>query len=121
MQIHVVAAGETISSIASQYGTTTENIVAVNELPNPDNLVVGQSIAIRIPEVTYTVAEGDTLSSIAQNNNITVAKLLQNNPLIAVANTVKPGDNLVITYRGDEVIDTISIMGMRIPLLTKKC
>lgn len=109
MQIHVVTSGQTLQSIAAQYGTTVENIIAINELPNPDNLVVGQSLAIRIPEIIYTVQEGDTLTSIAQANNITVAKLLQNNPDTAILNDVTAGESLIITFRDEAPIDTIQV------------
>ncbi|MDF2944898.1 MAG: hypothetical protein K0S01_3756, partial [Herbinix sp.] len=55
MTIHVVQAGDTLTSIAEQYGVTPERITIENELPNPDNLLIGQSIGIRIPDVTHTV------------------------------------------------------------------
>ena len=111
MVIHVVTVGETLSSIANQYGISTELIIAVNELPNPEDLVVGQSLAIRVPEVVYTVAEGDTLAEIAQTYGVTTAKLMQNNPEIAVTGVVSPGDILIIRYQGEEVIDSIAING----------
>ena len=67
MKIHVVKSGETLESIAQQYGVTPELIISINELPNPENLVVGQSLAIRTPDIIYTVVQGDTLAKIAKS------------------------------------------------------
>ncbi len=48
-QIHTVAAGDTLFNIASQYGATIESILAANDIPNVDQLVVGQQILIPAP------------------------------------------------------------------------
>lgn len=46
--VHVVTSGETLSGIASRYGVTIAEIVAENDLANPDSLSVGQQL--RIPD-----------------------------------------------------------------------
>lgn len=46
---HVVARGESISLIALEYGVTIEEIVALNELENPDVIVPGQRLLIPPP------------------------------------------------------------------------
>lgn len=117
MRIHVVAPGENLISIAEQYGVTPGRIIAVNELPNPENLVVGQSIAIRVPEVVHTVVQGDTLEALAQNYGVTVTKILQNNPQVAETGSLTPGETLVISYEGDEVIDSIIINAYAYPFM----
>lgn len=43
---HVVAAGETLYSIAVQYGTTVQAIMQANQITNPDLIRVGQEIVI---------------------------------------------------------------------------
>jgi len=111
MIIHVVEAGQTLTSIAEQYGVSPELIITVNELPNPENLVVGQSLAIRIPEISYTIQEGDTLSRIAQNYGVTTTRILQNNPALAASGVLTPGNTVVIRYRDEEPIDTITVNG----------
>lgn len=45
-QIHVVQAGESLLSIAVQYGVTTEQLSAVNNISNPDTIYVGQELVI---------------------------------------------------------------------------
>jgi spore germination protein len=112
MIIHVVEAGQTLTSIAQQYGVSPELIIAVNELPNPERLVVGQSLAIRIPETTYTVQAGNTLTQIAQQFGVTTTRILQNNPKIAANNNIlTPGETIFIRFRDEEPIDTIVVNG----------
>lgn len=112
MIVHVVEAGQTLSSIAAQYGVSPQLIIDQNELPNPENLVVGQSLAIRIPETTYTIQQGDTLSGIAQRYGISVNRILQNNPAIAGAgNVLTAGNTIIIRYQDEEPIDTIVVNG----------
>ncbi len=43
---HVVRSGETVSTIARQYGTTVEAIVQANELANPNSIRVGQILFV---------------------------------------------------------------------------
>ncbi|MET3576817.1 glycosyl hydrolase family 18 protein [Bhargavaea ullalensis] len=44
--IHVVKSGESLYSIAKRYNTNAATLAAVNELPDPDVLVVGQALYI---------------------------------------------------------------------------
>ena len=120
MTIHVVQTGDTLTSIAEQYGVTSEQIIIENELPNPDNLLVGQSIGIRVPEVVHTVVEGDTLFSIAEQYDVTPNRILQNNPRVAVDEFLSAGEVLVITYEGDQVEDTIIINGYAYPFIDRE-
>lgn len=62
MLIHVVEQGETINSIAEKYNTSAQLIIYNNEIQNPNNLVVGQTIVILFPQVIHTVEEGDTVN-----------------------------------------------------------
>jgi len=45
-QIHVVQPGDTLTRIASRYGTTISAIVTANDLTNPSLIFVGQRLAI---------------------------------------------------------------------------
>jgi len=111
MEIHVVQPGDTLASIAAQYGVTRERLIVDNELPNPDNLLVGQSIVALTPEVTHTVVEGDTLYQIANQYGVTPTQILQNNPWLANQEGLIPGDNLVIRFQRDEVLGNIITNG----------
>lgn len=75
----MVKQGDTLSAIASQYRTTTNDITETNEIPNPDSLVVGQTIVIPIAGQFYDVKRGDTLTSIARQFNTTAAELARVN------------------------------------------
>jgi spore germination protein len=83
MQIHVVQQGQTIYGISQTYATTPEDIIEANELPNPDNLVIGQVLVIPIVGRFYYVQQGDTLTSIARKFNTTPQRLAQINQLNA--------------------------------------
>ncbi|WP_417898418.1 glycoside hydrolase family 18 protein [Bacillus haimaensis] len=83
MQIHVVQQGQTIYGISQTYATTPEDIIEANELPNPDNLVIGQALVIPIVGRFYYVQQGDTLTSIARKFNTTPQRLAQVNQLNA--------------------------------------
>lgn len=43
---HVVQKGDTLSSIAKKYNTTVDNLVKLNDISNPNNIVVGQTLVI---------------------------------------------------------------------------
>lgn len=47
--LHVVQSGESLLSIAIQYGITVEEIQVANDLDNPDAIFVGQELIIPLP------------------------------------------------------------------------
>ncbi len=75
MQIHVVRQNETLAAIARTYQTTVADITEANELPNPNNLVVGQSLVIPIVGHFYFVQQGDSLYSIGQKVGVPYQQL----------------------------------------------
>lgn len=52
MIIYVVKAGDSVFSIAGEYGLSAEEVISYNELTNPDNLVIGQTILLPVGENT---------------------------------------------------------------------
>lgn len=79
MQIHVVQAGQSILEIARIYNSTVAAIVGANEIPNPNQLVVGQAMVIPIVGSFYFVQPGDNLYSIARRYGINYQTLAQVN------------------------------------------
>ena len=115
MFMYTVKSGDTLYSIAQKYGTTVKAIQDLNYLKS-NSLTVGQ--VLRIPEtytpeeemilpsyINYTVKSGDTLYSIAKNNNISVDTLVKDNAL--VDNNLRLGQNLKIRIpsQSTEVIE----------------
>ena len=102
MTIHVVREGETITSIATQYGVSAERLIRDNRLTDYENLVVGQTIVILYPNQMHTVQVGETLNEIARQYGVTTKELLQNNPTLAERMYLYPGETLVISYIRDQ-------------------
>ena len=44
--VHIVAAGDTVGSIARAFGVSVPDILAANEIPDPNALLIGQQIVI---------------------------------------------------------------------------
>ena len=93
--IHVVQYGETLSSIAYQYGTNYQTLAALNGLTNPNLIYPGQILKVNGSVVSniYTVQYGDNLSSIAAKLGTTYQTLAALNGL-ANPNLIYPGQTL---------------------------
>lgn len=103
MTIHIVQSGETIYSIADRYGVSVDRLILDNGILNPSRLVVGETIVILRPEMSYTIQEGDTLASIADKHEVTVFQLLRNNPYLSDREYIYPGETIVISYEEDKI------------------
>ncbi|EGO8408199.1 LysM peptidoglycan-binding domain-containing protein [Enterococcus faecalis] len=92
---HVVQYGETLSSIAYQYGTDYQTLAALNGLANPNLIYPGQVLKVNGSAIgnVYTVQYGDNLSSIAAKLGTTYQTLAALNGL-ANPNLIYPGQTL---------------------------
>ncbi len=108
MIIHIFQKGETLAEVAQQYNIPLTRLEIDNNLSPYSSPNIGQAIMIALPERTYIVQEGDTLSGIANENGVSVIQLLRNNPDIADRNALYIGEELVISYNTDK---SINIMG----------
>ncbi|NSU83697.1 LysM peptidoglycan-binding domain-containing protein, partial [Enterococcus faecalis] len=92
---HIVQYGETLSSIAYQYGTDYQTLAALNGLANPNLIYPGQVLKVNGSVVSnvYTVQYGDNLSSIAEKLGTTYQTLAGLNGL-ANPNLIYPGQTL---------------------------
>ncbi|EMF0456074.1 MAG: GH25 family lysozyme [Enterococcus hirae] len=93
---HIVQYGETLSSIATQYGTTYQALASLNGLSNPNMIYAGQVLKVNekvSTTRTYTVRSGEALSSIASRLGTTYQALAQRNGL-SNPNLIYPGQVL---------------------------
>lgn len=95
MLIYVVKPGDTLSQIAGLYRVSVASIVEVNGLPDPNLLLVGQSLIIPTEAAVHTVSYGETLWSISQRYGTTIQNIVQFNQ-IADPNNIYPGMTLYI-------------------------
>lgn len=106
--VHIVQAGETLTSIAARYGISTQALAQANQLTNRDWIYVGQRL--RIPSQgnaasagpsssVHVVNYGESLSSIAWKYGVSVEDLVRANGL-PNPNFVFAGQRLVIPAGG---------------------
>lgn len=122
--VHVVGYGEYLSSIAVQYGVSVNELISANGLSNPNVIVPGQRLVIpgvggnsaaydalasnAVPASGgyYTVQRGDSLSSIAVTNGMSMDDLMRLNG-IGNANFIWVGQQLRLSARVSTVNVTI--------------
>ena len=118
MEIHVVRPGDTLASIAEEYGVPLSLICSDNQLPDPGRLVTGQTIVVRQPVLTYTVQPGDTFFSIAASTDLSPRELLRLNPVLRGEYTVFAGQTLVLEDESERD-GNILVTGYAYPFVDK--
>lgn len=108
MTIHVVRAGETLSSIALDYGVDPSRLAADSGVPPSGALAVGQTLVIRFPRQVHAVAPGQTLYSIAAVYGVSVRQLWRNNFFLGGGTNLRPGETLVISYYDEKLGSALS-------------
>lgn len=114
MHIHVVQRGEVLWQIANYYQSNLDDIIEVNNITNPDLLLVGQSLLIPSGDTVYTVRTGDTMWQIAQNYGVPIQELLWENRIIN-PNQIYPGQIINIPVKQKTTIEVNAftyILGM---------
>lgn len=97
--LHVVQRGETLWAVARRYGVSVDQLVRLNELSDPDRLVVGQRLVVREGEArVHIVRRGETLTRIAAQYGVKVQDLIALND-IANPNLLSIGQQIVVTPR----------------------
>lgn len=91
---YTVDEGNTLWGIANFFGTTTEELIRLNDLQNPE--LISPGLVLKIPVNTprapkyYAVRPGDTLFEIAKRYNLEVKDILSMNP-VGNPNLIFPG------------------------------
>ncbi|WP_299694434.1 N-acetylmuramoyl-L-alanine amidase [uncultured Vibrio sp.] len=104
---HKVSRGESLSVIASQYGTSTQALMSFNNLKS-SSLAIGQIIkipssaqgssssrSVQTKTITHTVKSGEYLGKIASRYKVSVADIKRENSL--KSETLKVGQKLRIS------------------------
>jgi murein DD-endopeptidase MepM/ murein hydrolase activator NlpD len=91
-----VKPGDTLASIAEQFGLDLPSLLAANDLDNPDLIGVNAELTV-LPRrgVLYRVANGDALAAIAERYSIALADVMQANAIDDPA-LIQIGDELVL-------------------------
>ncbi len=82
MFIYVVQNGDVLWEIADKFNSDVNKIVEANGLPDPNTLLVGQSLLIPEEPATHTVKPGDSAWKIAQSHGVSVQDLLWENRIL---------------------------------------
>lgn len=98
MEILTVAPGDTIFSIAAQYGLEPQKIIADNGLNSDGLLVVGQSLVLLFPELVHIASAGETVEAVAAQYGISTRTLLRNNYFLGGNADIPAGSRVVIRY-----------------------
>ncbi|WP_026695039.1 LysM peptidoglycan-binding domain-containing protein [Peribacillus kribbensis] len=95
MLIHVVKPGESLWSISQSYRVSVSEIIALNELQQPDRLVNGMSLIIPSLSQTHIVLRGDTIWKVADLYGADAQSIVQANRLTDPGRLV-PGTSLLV-------------------------
>lgn len=96
LKIYTVVAGDTVGSIAAQYGITVNTILWANDLENVNQIKPDDQLFILpVAGISYTVKEEDTLDSIAETFGAEKDKIIAFNELPANGQ-VKVGEVIII-------------------------
>ena len=114
MTIHVVRAGESLRSVAAQYGVPAELLAGLNGIAEETPLAVGQTLVVRFPSEVHTVSAGETLYGIARRYGLSVRQLHQNNFALGGRSELTVGQPLVLAYT-DTPLRTVGVNAYAYP------
>jgi membrane-bound lytic murein transglycosylase D len=106
---HRVQAGDSLGSIAAQYGVGLDALVAFNRISNPNRISVGMEVVVPLPgmgaapkkaqasgePMKVKVRTGDSLGIIAQRHGVSVGDLVAWNQ-VEDPNQLKVGQVLLV-------------------------
>ena len=115
MTIYIVRSGDTLTNVANMFGVDILNLAADNGLEVNSELVVGQALAIQIPEIVHTVLRGETITSIAKSYGTTAINLLRNNFRLGGNSRLSVGERIIISYKEDNIKRSISVNSYAYP------
>jgi flagellum-specific peptidoglycan hydrolase FlgJ len=123
VRTYVVEAGDSVRTIASQFGVTNETVIWQNDLTDPDILQVGQELRILpFSGLIHEVRPGDTVASVANGYDALVRDLISANKLtapyiivvgqkLAVPGGYRPLPKPVVVAPSSPTLDTVQAPG----------
>ncbi len=123
--IHSIKSGEILLSIAAEYGTSVEEILAVNPLVDPTTLQIGQELLIPVtvtpapqpaaaslPKPTqnlvfHPITAGDTLLGLSLKFDIPLDLILMVNPMLD-PNNLQIGQKVLIPPADGDLPDPVT-------------
>lgn len=117
MKIHVVQKGETLFSIAQQYGVSARLLQKLNQVPTDGALVPGQTLVVLLPGKTHVVRRGDTVWSIAREHGISTRELYQNNIFLQGQGALRPGEELILSLQDAHREGSLGVNGYAYPFI----
>lgn len=115
MQIHVVSDNESLWTISQIYSVNYQAIAEANQLPNPENLVVGQALVIPIAGRFHWMEPQENIWQVSERFQIPLSHLLRMNN-IANPSFVSPGFRLFVPAmnRQNQAIDVGAYVDLNI-------
>ena len=110
---YTIKSGDTLSKIASNYGTNINQLCNWNNIQNPNLIYAGQKIIVKKADINtnysynqnnqennyenvyYTIKSGDTLSKISSNYGTSIKQLCNWNN-IQNPNLIYPGNRIIV-------------------------
>lgn len=113
MKIHVIKPGETLWTISRAYGVPMNIIIETNQVPNPNNLVVGQTIVIPDLARYHWMRPGENLYQISNHYNVSIKDLMRVNR-ISNPYQIPVGYNLFIPRQTRPTVDVGAYVDLNI-------
>ncbi|MDV3425710.1 MAG: glycoside hydrolase family 18 protein [Bacillota bacterium] len=113
MQIHVVRPGDTLWRISQIYRIPVNELIESNQIQNPGNLVVGQTIVIPIWGSYHFVRPGESLYQISRLYNVPMSEIIRINR-IANPSSIPAGLRLYIPQAKRPTVDVGAYIDPRI-------
>lgn len=114
MIIYTVKVGDSVYELAQRYGVTTNDIVSVNQLSNPDRLAIGQALIIPVNYFEHVVIAGESLYTISRKYGVPLEEVVGENPTLSNPSRIYPGQNVKIPGERPK-IRTIEVNGYAFP------
>ncbi len=117
MIIYTVQSGDTLYSIAREFGVTVAELERFNDLPDQNLLTVGQDVLIPVSGTIHRVLNGESLYSIASHYGVPLDSVINSNPDIKPPYTIYPDQ--IIKIPEPTTKRTISVNGYAYPNINR--